>query len=140
MSIDIKKLLTNAVVNGKLSLDELKDLVVEMLDDLKRYDSKMYDDISLELYKHIYGDEITLECAKEIVSKMKPNGEKWSYETLNQYNKGYDKVNFYLVMNMFWNDYKTVIGNDLNTYVKLTEAWFEDIDAKPEKTFDYFMK
>lgn len=51
-----------------------------------------------------------------------------------------DPVEFYLVMNMFYNDYNKIIGNDENTYAKFADAWFNDIDGKENKTFDYFMK
>lgn len=38
------------------------------------------------------------------------------------------------------NDYNKIIGNDENTYAKFADAWFNDIDGKENKTFDYFMK
>lgn len=123
-----------------MGLDELKDLFFNMLDDLKKKEPKLYKELSLEVYEHIYGNKITKECAEVIVKYMKPYGEKWKYETVQNYNKGYDHVEFYLVMNMFYNGYNKIIGNDENTYAKFADAWFTDIDGKENKTFDYFMK
>lgn len=140
MSLDLKKILTNAITSGSVGLDELKDLFFNMLDDLKKKEPELYKELSLEVYEHIYGDKITKECAEVIVKGMKPYGEKWKYETVQNYNKGYDPVEFYLVMNMFYNDYNKIIGNDENTYAKFADAWFTDIDGKENKTFDYFMK
>lgn len=140
MSLDLKKLLTTAITSGEVGLDELKDLFIDLFDELKRNDKEMYNDLSLKIYKHIYGNTITKDCAEEIVRKMKPYGEKWTYEGVQNYNKGYNQSEFYLVMNMFYNDYGKIIGNDNSNYVRFTEAWLDDKDAKENKTFDYFMK
>lgn len=139
MELDFKKVLTDAITSNRISLDDLKNIFVEMIDDLKRNDKEMYDDITLKFYKNIYGTSITKECAEEIVSKMKPFGEKWNYDSIQPYNKGYEPNEFYLVMNMFYNDFSKLIGNDTTNYAKFTEAWFDDKDAKENKTFKYFI-
>lgn len=140
MSLDLKKILTNAITSGSVGLDELKDLFIDLFDDLRRSDKEMYDELTLKIYEHIYGCTIPKEYAEEIVKQMKPYGEKWNYEQVQNYNKGYNKSEFYLVMNMFYNDYGKIIGNDNSNYVRFTEAWFDDIDGKENKTFNYFMK
>ena len=39
-----------------------------------------------------------------------------------------------------YNDYKDVIpSSEVETYVKMTNAWINDVDAKPNKVWKYFV-
>lgn len=49
-------------------------------------------------------------------------------------------VDFYVVMNMAWNDYKSVLGESVDNYVKFTKAFIKDEDAPEDKVYMYFTK
>ena len=47
-------------------------------------------------------------------------------------------IDFYVVLNSAYNDYRDVFGDSLDTYVRYTEAFINDEDAKEGKVFKYF--
>lgn len=79
---------------------------------------------------------------------MKPFGEHWTYEGVKDFieAKGiYDKcVEYYLVMNMTYNDYYDVATNfghqsDAEFYFELANAFINDIDGSKYKVEKYFL-
>ena len=46
---------------------------------------------------------------------------------------------FFITLNMSYNDYKNIFGDNLEMYVKYAEAFIKDEDAKEDKVFLYFM-
>ena len=138
--LDFKKVMHTSIENGYLDFEKLQSIIIDMFYDVKKNDKEMYEDLTLEFYEDIYGHKICKEMAYDIVRNMKPIGEKWTFDQVSPLNKGHDPVEFYIVMNMLYNDYYHLIGNDNSMYVKFADAWFNDIDGKKHKTFDYFMK
>lgn len=134
------------VENGNLEvMERLGDMFVDVMYKLKEYDKKCFEKYKMKLYVMAYGEVLTEDMAKEIVHDMKPYGEHWNIETTtgvkNQYGiTDISDVDFYTVMNMAWNDYYEVFGEDLETYVKFSKAFIKDIDAKEGKVFRYFTK
>lgn len=92
--------------------------------------------------KWLIGKTISKSMAKKWVTSMKPYGEHWDYETTTQLLKdngiNLEPIDFYVVINMMYNDYAKVIGDDLDMYVKLSRAWLKDEDAKEGKLYEYW--
>lgn len=91
--------------------------------------------------------DIPLDKAKEIVRKMRPFGEHWSFETVKHYVESKDVIGqcvyYYLVMNMMYNDYYDVATNfghqaDTEFYFELAHAFINDEDGKKHKVERYF--
>lgn len=91
--------------------------------------------------------EIPLDKAKDIVRKMRPFGEHWSFETVKHYVESKDVIGqcvyYYLVMNMMYNDYYDVATNfghqaDTEFYFELAHAFINDEDGKKHKVERYF--
>ena len=86
----------------------------------------------------------------EIVSNMKPIGEKFPYIVVEQYlkEKGLEldeeqTIEYYLVMNMFFNDYRKIFEkyptlNQKDIYFDFSRAFIDDIDAPKHKVGKYF--
>ena len=89
-----------------------------------------------------YNYTIPDEMAYEIVSEMKPKGEVWSKDVINGVVGGVPNLNdYYVVMNSLINDYGEVIPQEeVDTYVKMTNAWLNDIDGHHNKVWWYFVK
>lgn len=68
---------------------------------------------------------------------------RWSFEeTKNlQRQRGIndiDEPSFYTVINSAYNDYKDLLGEDVENYVRFTIDFIKDEDAKEGKVFKYF--
>ena len=49
-------------------------------------------------------------------------------------------VDFYVLMNMMYTDYHDVLGEDVESYVKMSEDWYNDSDTEKkgsEKLYCY---
>lgn len=110
----------------------------------------------LNFYVAQNGEMITPELAKILVSDFaitdgskRVDGEKWTIEEAKK--EGIKAgVNFesisiydwYLVLNMMYSDYYSVYTQydlELDFFIKLAISWFNDVDAKENKTFNFFM-
>ena len=116
------------------------------MEKLKRRDSVLYDSIMDELECLAY--KIPAEEAMQIVKAMRPKGQNWSMQQVKDLCRehGVDKdiVNWYLVLNMVYNDYcntAKVFGlqSDAEFYWCLAKDFIEDPDAKPFKVEKYFL-
>lgn len=143
--MEIERYIRKIVNDGdRREMEELSDILVEVVDIIKKYDEDCYDEYKKKLYKMAYGNQINEEVAKEIVREMKPAGQRWSINETEQMQRDYgldniEPVNFYLVMNQGFNDYRDVFGDNLDTYIRYAEAFICDEDAKPNKVLNYFL-
>ena len=143
--MEIERYIRKIVNDGdRREMEELSDILVEVVDIIKKYDEDCYKEYKYKLRKMAYGDEITEEEAKEIVRNMRPEGERWNIEQTSQMQRDYgyeniDSVKFYLVANQGFNDYREVFGDNLETYIRYTEAFINDPDAGPHKVEKYFL-
>lgn len=143
--MEIERYIRKIVNDGDRSeMEELSDILVEVVDIIKKYDEDCYDEYKKKLYKMAYGNQINEEVAKEIVREMKPAGQRWSINETEQMQRDYgmdniEPVSFYLVMNQGFNDYRDVFGDNLDTYIRYAEAFICDEDAKPNKVLNYFL-
>lgn len=125
-------------------MEELSDILVDVIDIVKRYDEDCYNEYKMKLYKMAYGNQLTEDMAEDIVKKMKPVGERWSIDETEQMQRDYGindikPADFYAVMNMSFNDFRNVFGDNLETYIRYTEAFINDEDAKQGKVLNYFL-
>ncbi len=66
----------------------------------------------------------------KLVQNMKPFGEHWTMEEVNQALGGNWKLSTrYYTLNMMYNDYHKLFQEDTNKYVELALAWLEDEDS-----------
>lgn len=131
---------------SKINRTDLECLFTDLLSDLKDKNPELADKYLAELEDYMYC--ISIEEAHEIVKNMKPIGEKFTYEyvktALSEKDLGEaDIIDYYLVMNMFYNDYKNIFEkyniNNKEILLEFTKAFIEDEDGPKYKTEKYFL-
>ena len=138
----MKKYLDMIVEKGKKEdMDCLGDILIELMYELKESNHKEYKEYKNKIVGMAYDYKINDELAHDIVEDMKPKGEIWSKETVASVVGNVPNLNdVYVVINSLGNDYGDVISPDeVETYVKMTNAWINDEDAKPNKVWKYFV-
>ena len=142
----IKKMLEVIIDKGKIEdMYKLNDMLDELICDLKEKQPKLYKEYKMKLMGMAYDYKLDNDMAMEIVNNMKPLGEYWDYETTSKVRKDYGvnatDCDFYVVMNSLVNDYNKIIDKeDIETYVKMTNAFINDDDARKDKIWIYFTK
>lgn len=120
----------------------LADLLEMVLDDMAEEKPDFYDHIESKLYENIYGKVVSEEMAKKWVRKMQPYGEKWEMEETTEVLKknglSLRDIDFYVVLNMMYNDFAKSVGDDTTMYIKLARDWLKDDDAKEDKLYNYY--
>ena len=143
--MEIEKYIRKIVNDGdRQEMEELSDILVEVVDIIKKYDEDCYREYKMKLFKMAYGNEIPEEVAEDIVHKMRPEGQRWSINETEQMQRDYgldniNPVSFFLTINMAFNDYRDVFGDNLDTYIRFSKAFICDEDAKPNKILNYFL-
>lgn len=126
--------------------DEVWTISEDMLNKLARKDPMMFDEYIDKLEHLAY--RIPKDEAERIVRAMRPKGQYWSYTQVMDLvkSKGVtsDWVNWYLVMNMVYNDFCATakhfgLQNDVEFFYYLAKDFIEDPDAKPMKVEKYFL-
>lgn len=125
-------------------MEKLSDILSEVIDLIKEYDKDTYREYKMELYKMAYGDRLTEDMAEDSVEHMRPYGKKWSINETEDMQNNYginniDPIEFFAVLNMSYNDYRDVFGDDLDMYIRFTQAFINDEDARPGKVLRYLM-
>lgn len=74
---------------------------------------------------------------------MRPAGQHWTHKQVKEYLATKGITDYYLVMNMVFNDYQKTaqlfnLQNDVEFYFSLARDFIEDVDAKPFKVERYF--
>ena len=120
-------------------MEKLKDILVNTITYLKGTDYDKYREIECKLYEIVEGKKLTLEKAQEWVKGMP---EHWTMEETNSVRKvNIPEIDFYVLMNMLYSDYHDVIGDNLDTYIKLAMDWYNDADIPmdgSEKLYCYW--
>lgn len=141
---EIKEYIRKIVDDGNIEeMYNLSDILDEVTHVVKQFDENLYKKYKMELYKMAYGDVLNEEMAKEIVSNMRPYGEKFSIEQSREIQDRFGMNNirewdFYTVLNMSFNDYRDLFNDDIEMYAMFTRDFIEDEDGKPGKVFKYF--
>lgn len=140
----VEKYIRKIVDEGsREEMEKLSDILEEVIYLIKEYDESKYKEYETCLYKMAYGEVLSEDMAEDIVFKMKPYKEKWTLDQADQIKHDYGinnirLVDFYVVMNQAYNDFRDVFGDSLETYVKYANAFINDEDAKQGKVFKYF--
>lgn len=143
--MDKKILDTITHTQDKHKMDELGDMFINLVNDLKEADKTKYEMISYKLHKLAYGDHLSEEQAHCWVDNMQnkdgTTGEHWSYEQTESVRASYgidaNACDFYAVMNMVYSDdYEPQFA--LEDYVKLAKNFIMDKDAPEDKVLRYY--
>ena len=142
--MDIEEYIEKIVDNGKIEdMQELSDMLEDTMEIIKDYDKECYKDFEMKLYKMAYGNHLNKSMAQDIVNKMRPYAQRWSYEESRnlQEQRGIndiDPIEFFVVLNSAYNDYKDIFSEDVEGYIRFTIDFIKDEDAKDGKVFKYF--
>lgn len=142
--MEIEDYIEKIVNNGKIEdMEELSDMLEDTMEIVKMYDDKCYKEMEMKLYKMAYGNVLSRKMAEEIVHKMKPTGMRWSFEETKDLQRQYgvdniNSVDFFIVMNSAFNDYRDLFQDNVEDYMKFTIDFIEDEDAKQDKVFLYY--
>ena len=140
----MKEYINRIVQLGKQEdMDCLGDMMVDLLYELKESNEMEYKKYKTKIKGMAYDYKIDEELAKDIVEDMKPLGEYWNMETIKSVipNDTHRLEDMYVVMNSLVNDYSNVINpEEVETYINMAHAWLDDVDAKPNKIWWYFVK
>lgn len=118
--------------------DLIKQATVEMIcewskeleESLCKLEQEEYSCLYDGLYEMVYGEILSNEKAEKLVHEMKPYGQKWTIQEASQVLNGKFKDSTkYYTMNMMYNDYKDMFGDDTNRYVEISKLWLNDIDS-----------
>lgn len=139
----IKEYVEKIVMTGNQeTMRELSEMLEEAIIKLKVHDHKCYEKYKLKLYELANGKVLTTEMAKEWVECMKPIGEHWTMEettsVLNRLNYMLNPTEFYVVMNMMYNDYNDIVADNDELTIKLTKDWLRDVDGVEHKLYEYW--
>lgn len=144
MGIDLDEMIEKIIDNGNLDdMQTLSELLEDTMEIIKDYDKECYKEMEMKLYTLAYGNHLNKSMAEEIVNKMRPYGERFSFEeTRNlQRQRGIndiDECEFYVVINSAYNDYKDLFNEDIESYIRFTVDFIKDEDAKQDKVFLYY--
>lgn len=126
--------------------DEAWEIAEDAMNKIAKKDPALYSNILDQLEQLAY--RIPKEEAEHIVRAMRPKGQYWTYAQVTDLvkSKGItgDWTNWYLVMNMMYNDYCNTakmygLQNDVDFFYSLAKDFIEDPDAKPMKVEKYFI-
>ena len=140
----IREYITKISENGNIEdMKKLADMLTEVIYEMKDSHPDMYDKYKMKLYTMAYGNVLTNEMADNIVDKMKPTGKKWTIEETTAVKNKYgitdiSDVDFFVVMNSAYNDYKDIFQENVDMYVKYAVDFIKDEDAKKDKVFIYY--
>lgn len=141
--MDIEEIIQVIVDNGRIEdMHKLSDILEDTIEILEQYYPDKYKKYEMKLYEMAYGCVLNEEMAKEIVSKMRPYGEKWTIEETSNIQRDYGlnfrEPDFYIVMNDMYNNNNDLYGDNVEKYVRLTNNFINDEDANPDKVFLYY--
>ena len=137
-------------VGDRREMEELSDILVEVVNIIKKYDEDCYKEYKMKLYIMANGRRLTDDMKREWVLKMRPS-PKWTEEQVMSFTDRYGievpYMSAFVIINMLYSDMESALGTgddeeSLNRYLKATTDWYFDEDAKvdgEEKLFNYKM-
>lgn len=139
----IREYIGKIVAKGqKEDMEELSDMLDELICDLKEKNPKLYKKYKEELYELANGKVLTEEMAYAWVEEMKPEHEHWTIEettkAMNNLNYNCDKLDYYVVANMIYNDYYELVRDNEEMALKMAYMWLKDEDAVKDKLYEYY--
>ncbi len=139
----IKEYIAKIIMNGKQDdMEELSEMLDEAIMKVKINDPKCYKEYKTKLYEMANGKVLTEQMAYDWVEKMKPKREHWTMEettdAMNSMGYNCDKIQFYTVANMMYNDYYDLTKDNEELALKLAYMWLNDEDAVKDKLYEYY--
>lgn len=141
---EVKEYIRKIVDEGSQNeMEELSMILDEAVCVIKDYDEDLYKDYLMRMYRMAYGNVLSRSMAEDIVKSMKPYGMRWSLDETKRVQEDYGlssirDVDFFVVINSAYNDYRDLFGDNLENYVRFTRNFINDEDAKEGKVFLYF--
>lgn len=142
--MEIEDIVQRIIDNGNIEdMHKLSDILEDTMETIQKYDEDCYKKYQMKLYKMAYGNVLSRDMAEEIVSKMKPYGMKWNIEETANVQRQYgindiNPIDFFVVINSAFNDYNDIFNENIELYVRFTNDFIKDEDAKKDKVFTYF--
>ena len=140
----MKEYINKIVNNGNQEdMECLTTMFLDLMSEAKENKPMLYKKYKTKLMGMAYNYKIDEELAHEIVEDMKPLGEFWSMEQVKgvMTNDSHRLEDMYVVLNSLANDYSNIISTEeTETYIKMAHAWIDDIDAKENKIWKYFVQ
>lgn len=122
--------------------EEISEILEMLLCEVKKSNHDLYEHAKMELYEMENGKKLTEEKAMEWVKDMKPAGLHWTIDdtTMAMQKMGFncDRVEFFIVANMMYNDYFNIVKDNEELALKLAYDWIKDEDAKDDKLYEYW--
>ena len=123
-------------------MEKLGDMLSEIIYETKESHPKIYKEYKMELYEIAYGKKISEEMADKWVKEMQPAGLHWTIDettsAMQSLGYNFDKIDFYVVANMMYNDYFDLVRDNEELALKLAKDWLDDEDAKDSKLYCYW--
>lgn len=131
------------------TLEQLKDFSCYALDEIKKYNEDLYDNLEIHLYKKIYGYHFNHWLLEKALSKLKnEDGSIGNHWKLNETSmlarsngidfKEFNEYDWCYVMNMIYSDFYGSVPNETNIYVKMSKKFLEDKDSEDGKALRYY--
>ena len=142
--MSIKEYIERIIDNGNIEdMHTLSEILEDLMSVTKRSDEKMYKKYEMEFYKMAYGSNLNREMAEEIVHNMTPYGMKWTIEDTREIQQEYGinnirDIDFFVVMNSAYNDYRDIFNDNIEMYIRFSNDFIKDEDARQDKVFLYF--
>ena len=134
--MEIEDYIEKIVNNGRIEdMKELSDILEDTMEIINKYDEQCYKEMEMKLYKMAYGNVLS--------KKMRPSGMRWTLDEIRNLQRQYgvdniNDVDFFIVMNSAYNDYRDLFQDNIEDYMKFTIDFIEDEDAKQDKVFLYY--
>lgn len=132
-------------IGDKRNVEDMKrlgDMLSEIIYETKESHPEIYEKYKIELYEMAYGKKVSEDMADKWVKEMRPAGLHWTIDetTTAMQSLGYniDRVDFYVVANMMYNDYFDLVKDNEEMALKLAKDWLEDEDATENKLYCYW--
>ena len=123
-------------------MEKLGDMLADIIYSTKESHPDIYHKYKLELYEMAYGKTLSDEMAEKWVKDMKPAGLHWTMEettsAMSSLNYNLDKIDFFVVANMMYNDYFDLVKDDETLALKMAYDWLNDVDAGDDKLYCYW--
>lgn len=142
--MEVEDYIQKIVDNGRVEdMHELSEILEDLMEKIYEYDEKCYKKYEMKLYKMAYGSTLSRRMAEEIVSQMRPYRMRWTMEETQRIQDEYGLNNirptdFFVVINSAYNDYKDLFDENIEMYVRFTNDFINDEDAKEDKVFLYY--
>lgn len=142
-----REIIHDIIKHGSESqMTELKDVLIGLIDDVKKEDEQAYKAVEIRLYHILYGNKLCEKYARQWVQKLERNdggkGEKWTYEqtesTRQSYAPSADPWEWYAVLNSIYADYYHE-KFDSTIYYHLAKDFITDKDAVRDKVLAYYL-